>query len=109
MSDAGASKPGGYMPARIKIDGVQYDVDITNLDTEDGEFCATSLAIKVQADAPYETQRTILLHELVHACFEHAGSPPEPLTEEHVACLISRRLLPILRDNPDLVAYLTGA
>lgn len=95
------------MPSRITIDGVPYVVCRAAMNDEDGEFCAASQQIKVQAGVPDDYARVTLLHELIHACFEHAGSP-EVLTEELVACMVSRRLLPILRDNPHLVAYLTA-
>lgn len=96
------------MPPRVTIDGVLYDVRLVKLDAEDGEFCAASQAIKVQEGAGVAYQRVVLLHELIHACYEHAGSPPGPLGEEQVACMISRRLLPILRDNPEVVRWLTS-
>lgn len=95
-------------PFSVTIDGTSYLVLEDNLKDEDGEFCAASQVIRVQQAASVDYQRVVLLHELIHACFEHAGSPTEPLTEEQVACLVSRRLLPILRDNPQLVAWLTS-
>lgn len=96
------------IPDHVMIDGSLYFIQAADLETEDGEYCAASQTIRVQRYAPAPYKRVILLHELIHACYEHAGSPAEPLAEEAVALLISRRLLPILRDNPELVEYLTA-
>ena len=98
-----------FFPRSVSIDGTSYLVVEDNLTGEDGEYCAASQVIKVQQAASANYQRVVLLHELIHACFEHAGSPAEPLTEEEVCCLVSRRLLPILRDNRELVDWLTNS
>ena len=91
----------------VVIDGQAYVIEDWPMQEEDGEYCAASQRIRVQKDAKPLYKRVVVLHELIHACYEHSGSPPEPLAEEQVALLISRRLLPILRDNPNLVKYLT--
>ena len=91
----------------IKVDDQDYVVFEKDMEEQDGEFCAATQTILLQKSATPGYKRVVLLHELIHACYEHAGSPPEPLAEEQVACLVSRRLLPILRNNPDLVSYLT--
>lgn len=97
------------LPTYIVIDGIEYRIVRAKLEAEDGEFCAGTLRIRINENLPRPYERTILLHEITHACFEHAGSPGgSMLSEETVACLVSRRLLPILRDNPHVLAYLTA-
>lgn len=95
---------------QIKIDGAVYHVVLGGLPedgAEDGTFEPASQVILTRAMLRPYYSKVVLLHELIHACYEHAGAPEQPLTEEQVACLVSRRLLPILRDNPELVKWLT--
>jgi Zn-dependent peptidase ImmA (M78 family) len=56
-------------------------------------------------------QRETLLHELMHACVFGAASDSIPADdtdhEEHFVSGLDAPLLATLRDNPDLVRYLT--
>ena len=46
--------------------------------------------------------REVLLHEILHACWELAGIPSK--YEEDIVNRISPYLLDVLQDNPDLLA-----
>ena len=97
------------LPAHVTIDGDDYLIGALPEDSEDdGNYHGADQCIRLKPFMGQGYTRTVLLHELIHACYEHAGSPSEPLAEEQVALLVSRRLLPILRDNPELVQYLTA-
>lgn len=50
-----------------------------------------------------------LLHEIMHACVYLAGQPLNAKAEEAAISSLAPTLLHVLRENPRLVAYLTGA
>lgn len=56
-----------------------------------------------------EEQARILLHELLHGCYELAGSRHATLEEEDVAMMLDGPLTTILADNPHLFAVLHQA
>lgn len=77
----------------------------------DGQYHASSQTIEMRSGLPYHYGKYILVHEIVHGLFEHAGAVSEgdeKFTEEQVACLIGRALPALLKNNPQLVAYLTA-
>lgn len=55
-----------------------------------------------------QRKREVLLHEVMHACFDSSGlTMKDNCPEEMVVNDLTFPLLGVLRDNPDLVAYLT--
>ena len=59
--------------------------------------------------------RTTLLHELLHACFNLSNEPFRRVSlkgmemEEYIIGHLETTLLSVLRDNPDLVAFLVDS
>ena len=80
------------------------------------------LTIYIRPDLPPMVERETLLHEVMHAAYYVAGNPfgwmnlapdddedREMSLEEQTIRFTSPLILSVLRDNPDLVAYLTQA
>lgn len=79
-----------------------------------GETDNGQLIIAIKPGYTLGTQRDILMHELMHVCANVVGGGLEHRTEgmeaeEWAATLLSPTLLAILRDNPELVAWLVAA
>lgn len=51
-------------------------------------------------------ERSVLLHEVLHACFADSAYPMSMKEEERVVATLTNPLLSALRDNPTLVQYL---
>ena len=52
--------------------------------------------------------RQILIHEIIHQLFDVSGLQLEKDVEEQVCLSIQSPMLGVLRDNPDLVAWLSS-
>jgi hypothetical protein len=53
-------------------------------------------------------KRQIMLHEIVHLLFDDSGLEMASEDEERICLALQAPLLGVLRDNPDLVAWLTS-
>jgi hypothetical protein len=73
-----------------------------------GQTDVNRLSIVLDPEQPPSLKRATFLHELLHAAFSAAGPRPDSETEETVTRLLEGPLLQTLRDNPDLVRYLTA-
>ena len=71
-----------------------------------GNFDPRYLTITVDPNQAPSQVRETLLHELLHACSQEAGM--DETQEEQTVNAQAPRLLAALRDNPDLVAWLTS-
>jgi hypothetical protein len=52
--------------------------------------------------------RTVLIHEVLHACLQTTDIDLSTKVEENVVRALTPTLLSTLRDNPNLVDYLTA-
>lgn len=68
------------------------------------------LEIALQPDVADMVLRETLLHEVLHAVLFNTGISDRMTdkAEEHLVRALSPALFSLLRDNPDLVRYLTG-
>lgn len=72
--------------------------------------------ISINPDLPEPQRRLTLTHELFHAMHTVIGDPLDVMIdkeegadiEEYMAAVMAAPMLSMLRDNPELVAYLTG-
>ena len=53
-------------------------------------------------------KRQIMIHEIVHLLFDDSGLELETDVEEQICLSLQAPLLAVLKDNPDLVAWLTS-
>lgn len=105
-------------PAKVRIGPVDYRIS-----EDPGELLAQELGIGTQVFgmgdkaqqlimlrpgmAPGFT-RQIMLHEIVHQLFDVAGLELPTETEEQVCLSLQATLLGVLRDNPELTAWLVA-
>jgi hypothetical protein len=100
-------------PAIILIDGFAYRVTRAmpeGSESGHGQYDADKQRICVRLGLAPHYERSVVLHEVMHGLWEHAGLTAEGRaqpTEEEVVSALSYRLLEVLRSNPALVRYLT--
>jgi len=117
------SKP--KMPKRIVLAGRRFRVrrDGAVLDRASvkmgGELSGFSnygdQVIAVRRGQPHDFDAEVLLHEILHMCLSTSGCDPDkdaaanlPDVEERAVVAMAAPLLAVLRDNPDLVEFLTA-
>ena len=62
--------------------------------------------IWLEAELVPSARAVVLAHELVHAMLDHAAHGLTAAQEEAVATVLGPRLVALVRDNPELIAYL---
>lgn len=98
------------LPASITVDGVPYTVALDETLPEDGEYTARACTIRLRPDMALPYARAVLIHEWLHALWEHSGltaDGKETPNEEMAVTALAYRVLESLRANPQLLAFLT--
>ena len=73
-----------------------------------GNSEANQLLIQLDTDQPHTQLADTLIHEALHCAWSQTSLPAGLADEEEAVVLaLSPLLLGLLRDNPELVAYLT--
>jgi hypothetical protein len=67
-----------------------------------------NLVIRIREDIPHQIQAECIIHEVLHAAWEMADIPNKSDDEKAVTGL-ANVMSQVIRDNPDLVAYLQEA
>lgn len=99
-------------PKHLRLGPHRYRIvdDMTGLAADVAEVrgsCHTErLTIALDGALPHTVKAQTLMHEIIHACLD--GTTLEPAVDEQVCRALDGPLLAALRDNPDLVRYLTG-
>lgn len=95
-------------PTTVRILGFAFTVTEEDskhfTGTHDGSIEYGPQVITVAADVQGDRAREVLVHEVLHGV---ANATDIELTEHQVTAL-SRGLYAVVRDNPDLVRYLTS-
>lgn len=101
-------------PDSVQIGPVRYAVLVEeDLHTFSSEWVKQHLLgnitykdaeIRLTAESSPEVQRVILLHEVLHGCFDQINIEHEEETVQALAFI----LLDTMRRNPQLISYLTG-
>jgi hypothetical protein len=111
---------GGGQPHRVHVGPHLYDViydkdAIYKLSVNHGEQCVghcdvLDLIITIDPDQADSQIRDTLLHEVLHACLDLIGinGDIDADTEEKLVRRLAPILLLVLRDNQQLVSYLTS-
>lgn len=101
------------LPKSLKVGSFVYSVSFSpDLAAHDelGTMNCDTLRISIQDGLSVQKQREVILHEALHTayCVPNilAGEKPA-FTEEQSVYLTAPHLVMILRDNPDLVKFLT--
>lgn len=105
------------MPAKVKVGPFTYQVKVGGRAWDEariresdasliGHHAADTLTIAMQPGLAVGAAREVLLHEVMHACFNAAGQPISDDHEEDAVRTLAPTVLAALRDNPQLAAYL---
>ncbi len=99
------------IPTHIRVGPYRYRVMVTTTalsDDHDGQTNFRDLTMTVRPAMAHDGTVDTLLHEILHALW-HVGVANDhgkKVKEETVIERLTPHLLAVLRDNPDLVAYL---
>jgi hypothetical protein len=106
------------MPDVVRIGALDYTVTTdaeAHLVAEDemssrlyGMSDKSSQRIQIRPGMAPGFTRQIMLHEIVHQLFDDSGLELDNQVEEQICLSLQAPLLGVLRDNPDLVAWLTS-
>lgn len=101
------------IPGRVRLIGLPIDVEVVSprdMPTNDigdlGAFNYGRLKIVLSNDQAPAQMRDSLLHEAFHAIFRAADLEDQKFSHRGLGVLATLTLS-MLRDNPELVAYLT--
>lgn len=105
-------------PGRVHIGPFQFDVTWSTSETKVAADSHPAMGVSdvrtahiwICEDLHQSIEREALLHELLHMVIRTFGVGLEldEETEERTVCALTPALLGILRDNPDLIRYLTS-
>ena len=95
----------GY--ATIRLRGVSH-VEANNQDML-GRFSWQEAEILIRNNIPPALQASVLVHELIHACFAVYNLQRTKLTEEDVCSLLDGPITALFTDNPELEPLLRDA
>jgi hypothetical protein len=116
----GSTRPDRSVPSRLRVGPFVYEIvlDSRHIDRGNrGEYNGSNLVLRLDPTMPAGRMRVTLLHELFHAVFDAAGhrqgfatadDEAQDKAREAFIDALSPGLLLVLRENPGLVAYLTG-
>lgn len=89
---------------KIKVGGLNYKVkQVSRINKGDVDGHTVGLwepsenVIYIQKDLPKEVKELYLLHELIHAIFDHCNIEQD----EHKVYLLSNALYMVIKDNPE--------
>jgi hypothetical protein len=75
-----------------------------------GSHLASQLEIEIYPKQPFRVKGEVLLHEILHGCYFMAGLRHDgPPNEERTVDGLGLQLFGVLRDNPDVLAYIVAA
>ena len=95
-------------PERIKIISKRFSIEYVITGTgpitgdQSGECDSLNQVITIQADLKFDTEKEVVLHEILHAISDEMALD---LTEEQVAGT-ARGVLAVLIDNPSFARFL---
>lgn len=101
-------------PKRLKIAPYTWAVRWTLRDVlkfhPNGDACGScdlaSTTIAIASGQSEDYNRSILLHEILHACIRSSDPTLDDDAEETAVAAITGPLLATLRENPELIEYL---
>ena len=105
------------MPAQVRVGPLVYDVACDSLallvaehshkQALLGQCDHKALAIMLSPDQAPLALKSTLLHEVLHAVINTAGFEITDEDEERLVSVLEAPLLQLVRDNPDLIAWLS--
>ena len=104
------------LPKSIKVGPFRWSIRLLDLNTaidraangfNYGATLKSQLEIQLAIGQAPGNLRDTLLHEVLHACWHTAGLSSGAADEEEVCARLATLFLSVLRENPQLVAFLT--
>ena len=99
-------------PTSVRVGPLDFEVVVVNgdeLEDHFGDMHPDSLRIRLMEGIAPGLERETLMHELMHAAYYASGLREyETEHEEREVTALALALLAMLRNNPELVAYLTA-
>jgi hypothetical protein len=95
------------LPRRLRIGGGRWDVRVRRLRGKYGETQLNQSVVTLDPDQSTVVARDTLLHEVLHAVIANTSLGLGRKAEERLIRTLSPQLLAVLRDNPQLVLFLT--
>jgi len=95
-------------PARIKVGHLSYEVALTpaaDMGDNNADVDHEDLMIRINAALAPGAQAEKLVHEALHCCWDSWKIGPR-WGEEKVVTALAPAMCAVIRDNPELVAWL---
>lgn len=97
----------GLIPI-VKIRNMHYDVNTVDYTVLNGQLCYglidyNKLEIQIAKDIPLEKQRETLWHEILHGITNEYNIDLSNDDEEDIIDEISKGIVQVLHDNPELI------
>jgi len=96
-------------PTTVKVAGQKYKIKYDLPETEDSlGLCEQSNStIRIQGHLQEDKMAGVLMHEITHACIdESVMSGRKRFGLEEVCDIVGYHVLVVLKDNPELLAWL---
>lgn len=94
------------LPKTIRVGALDYAVKVDEDLTDLGGCNVDTLAIYLRAGLPVQKTCEVLIHEVLHACYDGASlAKAGKLTEEQVVNGLGYQLVQVMRDNPALLGF----
>lgn len=97
-----------YEADHVREDGVSHLPDVTDDKWLCGEISYIKRCIYINGVLDEEVKKQTLLHEITHGILRNAGQHANSENEELVDG-IAYGLIQVLRDNPQLIEYVTSS
>lgn len=100
------------LPKRIKFAGLDVDIEIWDHDAAlasqcYGQYSPVEGLIRIDPANPPRRIAETLLHESLHAIWDHYHMQGDPAEEEQIVSVLATALIQIFRDNPEFLELLT--
>lgn len=99
------------LPPVVRVGQSQYAVVLRRMDGMFGETDKYKHELHIHPQQAPASMRDTVMHETLHAVFHESGAGSVldigSAVEEKLICLLAPWVLMLLRDNPELVDYLT--
>jgi Zn-dependent peptidase ImmA (M78 family) len=98
-------------PSKIKVGYASVKIVEDNarlVESEAGAMFSPNLAtIYVESQQKNDYAKMALLHEILHVCLHSSSVETDKTIEEHYVSAMAPVLLQTLRENPELIEFLT--
>lgn len=103
--------PAAKLPASVRVAAFDFTIETWHpmgaaANRRYGEFSSMEGVIRVDPQAGRVKTLHTLIHEILHACY-WAYTIDEKDDEERTVSLMATALVQVLRDNPDLLRFVT--